>query len=235
MSERRYQDDEVKEIFRLATSRETADPRAVAAPDGLTLDEIQSIGGEVGLEPTAIASAATALDTRAMPTTPSRSLGMPVGVSRIVPLPRAATDDEWAMLVAELRETFGARGKVIAEGSLREWSNGMLHACIEPTESGYRLRIGTMKSGAAQLNTLGAIGLGLGTLACGGILMIGGPLPSMIGPAWMGAAGAGALLLNVLRLPPWAQKREQQMDHITTRIASIMRTNTLSGDTGSVT
>jgi hypothetical protein len=33
--------------------------------------------------------------------------------------------------------------------------------------------------------------------------------------------GAGALIANALRLPPWARERERQMEHIAER-ASVM-------------
>ena len=55
MTERRYRDDEVRKIFKLATTQKAAEPRSLPAADGLTLSDIQSIGSEVGLDPDAVA------------------------------------------------------------------------------------------------------------------------------------------------------------------------------------
>src|SRR5688572_19040179 len=102
MTDRRYRDDEVRQIFRLATTQKTSDLPSASAVDGLTLADIQSIGREVGIEPDLVARAALALDAPAsMP--PRTSLGMPVEVGLSVPLPRSLSDHEWEQLVAELR------------------------------------------------------------------------------------------------------------------------------------
>ena len=118
--------------------------------EGLTLAELQAIGHEVGLPPERIFEAASALDRR-REVPPSRtSLGVPISVGLTVDLPRAPTDREWDMLVAELRTTFRARGRVESTGGSRQWVNGNLHAYVEPTQSGYRLRMGTLKGNASR-------------------------------------------------------------------------------------
>ncbi|CAN5738564.1 hypothetical protein BH23GEM9_BH23GEM9_32100 [soil metagenome] len=218
---RRYREDEVREIFGLAAQPGNASP-PVSVPKGLTLADIQEIGLEVGLEPAVIARAAASLDARGTKLPRRTSLGMPIEVGRIVPLPRALTDLEWERLVAELRSTFGARGKVTSLGGLREWANGNLHACIEPTEAGYRLRLGTVKGDAITLNILGATGLATGAITFGAILAGGGLQEAFFVPVMFGASGVAAFLSNLLRLPRWTQQREQQMEHIASRIGSIM-------------
>ena len=138
MTERRYNDDEVRKIFGLATRPDTSKPAVPTTTSGLTLAEIQSIGLEVGLQPDAVARAATSLDTA-----PAHNLrtswGMPVEVARTVSLPRTITDHEWEQLVGELRTTFRANGKITTHGSLKQWRNGNLHVSVEPTENGARL------------------------------------------------------------------------------------------------
>jgi hypothetical protein len=222
MTERRYREDEVREIFKLATSsRKVAEPRASPTVDGLTLADIQSIGLEVGVEPDAVARAAATISARPARTM-RKSMGMPVEVGRIVHLPRALTDHEWDQLVAELRATFKARGKVSGQGSLREWSNGNLHAYVEPTDTGYRLRLGTLKGNAAEINALGA------TLTAGGALFFGalafnGLLPELLAPGMIAGGGIAALISNFVRLPRWAQQRERQMEHIAARVQAIVK------------
>jgi hypothetical protein len=213
MAEQRYSDEEVQEIFERAASNERL-PQRRSDPDGFTLAELQSIGREAGLDPARIAEAAASLEAHrgAMPR--RTTWGMPVGVGRVMDLPRAPTEREWEMLVAELRDTFGARGRATSQGNLREWRNGNLVAAVEPTESGYRLRLGTLKGDAAALNIMGvgAIAIAIFTAASGGD-------PSAV---VMGGAGVAALLGNYVRLPRWASTREQQMEHIAERAKAIL-------------
>ena len=66
--ERRYSDEEFALILRRAVEiegRPTPEPEAPTLPlppsDGLTLTEIQEIAGEAGIDPAAVAEAASAL------------------------------------------------------------------------------------------------------------------------------------------------------------------------------
>lgn len=229
MTERRYSEDEIRRIFGAASDRDGSRARAYSPADGLTLPELQSIGREVGLDPALVAEAATALDAVASRVRRT-SLGMPIEVGRMVELPAAPTDEQWESLVAELRSTFRARGRVSRHGGLREWWNGNLHACIEAGEGRTWLRLGTRKSGAGSLNALGVTGVVTGAVAFGGMLLSGGLLDAVFVPTMISAAGVGALLANMLRLPPWARTREQQMEHIAARARAIVAAHDAAPD-----
>jgi hypothetical protein len=118
--ERRYHDEEVAEIFEAAATPQRSNPRALSSGDGLTLEQLQEIGREVGVAPERIAKAATALDLRRSALPQRTTLGMPISVDRSVALPRASTDREWELLVGDLRETFYARGKDRSQGEMRQ-------------------------------------------------------------------------------------------------------------------
>jgi hypothetical protein len=217
MDERRYEEAEVAEIFKAAASPRASEAHAVSTAGGFSLAELQAIGGEVGIAPERIAEAAAALDVRGGGGAPRRTyLGMPVSVGRTVDLPRAPTDREWDMLVAELRETFGARGKDRSSGGVRAWTNGNLHAYVEPAESGYRLRLGTTKGNAVASSRFGIVTLVLGLIL--GVLLFAELLDEdLSGLLVFAVMGAFALVFNALRLPRWAREREEQMDHIAAR------------------
>src|SRR5688572_15737219 len=110
MAERRYGDEEVREIFSLATTGGTRDRSLPTESGGLTLDELQRIGQEAGIEPARVAQAAERLDARGTPAPVRRSFGLPIGVSQVVSLPRAPTDREWEQLISQFRTTFGTPG-----------------------------------------------------------------------------------------------------------------------------
>ncbi len=222
MDERRYEEAEVAEIFRAAANPRASEGRALAtSAGGFSLAELQAIGGEVGIEPERIAEAAAALDVRGAPAPLRSYLGMPVSVGRTVDLPRTPTDREWEMLLGELRETFGARGKDRSSGGVRAWTNGNLHAYVEPSESGYRLRLGTTKGGAAQGIQMGMAGVAAGLVLA--VLLFAEVLDEDLSVLLIFAVmGAFTLAFNALRLPRWAREREEQMEHIAVRARTLI-------------
>jgi hypothetical protein len=220
MAQRTYDDEEIREIFAVAARRELAKPRPADAP-GLTLVELQEVGRQAGLDAAEVARAAAALDARAVQGPERTSLGMPIEVTRIVPLPRAPTAAEWEQLVGELRMTFRARGRVASQGGMKEWANGNLHACVEPNGSGYHLRLGTLNGQARSLNVVGGAGLFAGVAALASAIA-GGAAQDVIVPTMIAASGLAAFGSNFLRLPRWADTRRRQMDFIAARINAIM-------------
>jgi hypothetical protein len=226
MTERRYGDEEVREIFSLATTGDTRDPSLPAESDGLTLAELQRIGQEAGIEPARVARAADLLAARGKTAPVRRSFGMPVGVSRTVDLPRAPTDREWELLVAEFRTTFGAQGRMTIVGGLREWSNGNLHVSLEPTERGERLRISTLKDDGIALNGLGVLTGGMSLLFSAMAATAGNPTKAL---AVLGAFGGMSLAsfgVNLLRLPRWARERERQMETLAEHAVRLLSEST---------
>ncbi len=223
--ERKYNEEEVTEIFEAAAREQSVGKRALASRDGLTLAELQTIGGEVGLTPARIAEEAAALDASREALVRKTYLGIPIAVGRSVDLARAPTDREWETLVAELREVFGAQGKITSHGSLREWRNGNLHASVEPTTTGHRLRLGTLKGNAAAPALMGIVGIvmALLVLAAGlGKDDVARVLPIAVFFAGMGGV---ALISTILSLPRWARKRDKQMAFIAVRAQALVGSN----------
>ena len=220
MAERRYNDKEIAAIFRAAAEQEPSSPhREVARDEGLTLAELQAIGGEVGMSSEAVAQAARAVDVR-LGAASRTFLGLRIGVARTVNLNRELSEAEWERLVVQLREVFNARGRTRSEGSLRQWTNGNLQVLLEPTETGHRLRFRTVH-GAARAS----IGAGLAILGVTAIVAVSGAIWGTLadaasGIALMAAAGAGMIASGALRLPRWARLRERQMEALAARVTS---------------
>jgi hypothetical protein len=214
MTERRYGDEEAREIFSLATTGEARDQSLPADSRGLTLDELQRIGEEAGIEPARVARAAEQLDARGRPAPVRRSFGLPVGVSRVVDLPRAPTDREWEQLVAEFRTTFGTQGHTPTSGGLRQWSQGNLHISVEPTERGERLRLSTLKDDGIALNGLGVLLAGMSVLMAAVVAAAGKPEKALAVLGMFGGMALFAFGANLVRLPRWARERERQMEAI---------------------
>lgn len=214
MPTRRYGDDEVREIFSLATTGGTGEQSVPAESGGLTLDQLRQIAQEAGIDPARVAQAAASLDARGRPAPIRRMMGMPIGVSRVVDLPRAPTNREWEQLIAEFRTTFGAQGRATVSGGLREWSNGNLHISVEPTERGEQLRLSTRKEDALALNGVAIVTGGMALLMSAGVAAAGKPEKALVLLILLGGISLTALSANILRLPRWARERERQMEAI---------------------
>ena len=219
MSERRYSDAEVAEIFQRAAEAQHTSQPALPSAQGMTLAQIQEIGREAGFAPEHLVYAAKAIEL-----TPQKSerrfLGLPIGVGLTVDLGRRLSDPEWDKLVVDLRETFDAKGVLKHEGSFRSWTNGNLQALLEPTETGQRLRIRTMKGDARGLMIGGLAMFGAGAISAVGAIMNGGMAdPGMMSAlGTLAAMGTGMLGAGALRLPGWARLRRRQMEQIATRV-----------------
>lgn len=222
MAERRYGEEEVREIFALATTGDTRDQSLPLEAGGLTLDELQRIGQEAGIEPARVAQAAEKLDTRGRVTPMRRSFGMPVGVTRVVALPRAPSDREWEQLIAEFRSTFGVQGRMTTTGEIRDWSHGHLHISVEPTEYGHQLRLTTLKDDGLALNGLGVVTGFMSLLISAVVAAAGKPEKALVILPLFGGISVASFVTNMVRLPRWAREREQQMEALAARAVKLL-------------
>ena len=216
MPERRYSDDEVAEIFRLATAQP---PRLGAATDGLTLAELTEIGREVGISEETVAAAARAVD--AAPHSATQTLlGLPIGVARTVTLDRSVSDAEWDQLVVAARETFAARGSLRQDGAFRQWTNGNLQLLLEPTAAGHRLRFRTLNGHARRMILGGIAMVTLAGVVTAVALLSGAPgvAERLDGMAIIGGVGAVMLGRGIWGLRRWAARREVQFVELGRRL-----------------
>ncbi len=222
MSERRFNEAEVATIFARATEVPVPSQRQLPSSEGMTLAQLQEIGREVGIAPEQLAQAAKAIELGGRVT--SRTfMGLPIGVGVIVELGRKLTDDEWERVVVDLRETFDAKGKQSSEGSFRQWTNGNLQALLEPSGTGHRLRLRTVKGDARGMIVGGLAMLGFSGLALGAAAMKGAldDLGMVMAMATLGTMGIGMFASGGLRLPGWARLRRRQMEEVAARVAVL--------------
>lgn len=225
MTERRYRDDEVREIFSLATANDARDPSLSAESGGMTLGELKHIGQEAGIEPARVAAAAALLDAQMKVAPVRRSFGLPIGVSRVIDLPRAPSDREWEQLVSLFRTTFDTQGQMATSGGMREWSEGNLHITVEPTAHGQQLRLRTLNDSAMVLNVLGSLFGGMALLMGGVVAAAGKPEKALLVLGMFGTMAVVALGANVVRLPGWARKRDRQMEAIAEQAVRLLSTS----------
>lgn len=217
MTERRYSEEEVAAIFERAAEAQQTARRQLPQGEGMMLAELQEIGREVGIPPELVAQAARSMDQGGLAAS-RRFLGLQIGVGRTVDLDRRISEKEWERLVVDLRETFDARGTVRNDGSFRQWTNGNLQALLEPTETGHRLRLRTVKGDARGLMTAGLASLGVAAAMVIAFAVTGGLGDSLPGVGFLSAIGLGMFGIGAIRLPGWARLRRHQMEGIAARL-----------------
>jgi len=214
-SERRYSDEQIAAIFKMASEEQKKLDRDGSAGVGLTLAELQEIGGETGISSEALARAAATFEHAEAEVPQPTLLGFPTGVSKIIELDHDLTEDEWLSLVAQFRDTFRAHGKLEQVGGLRTWRNGNLQISFEPTKTGSRLRMRTFKGDAAvRLYGSMAAAVLIGTLIF--VNFLTGESSSFRDLVSLFALLAAMLVFvfPVFRLNKWAEMRGEQMDTI---------------------
>ena len=150
----------------------------------------------------------------------ARYFGLPVAVTRAVPLRRDLSDDDWERLVAELRDTFAARGRTTVSGARREWRVGNLRVTHESTGNGALLELRTRKG---DVRAFLRIGVALLVVAAASLVValmgadVGGGGDAagarrLTTAGLLAAAGVGMVLVGALRLPAWARERARQFE-----------------------
>lgn len=219
--ERKYQDHEIRQILDLAIGQEDGPAQSLPSVDGLTLLELQEVGREVGLPPDRITEAVAAFEGRGESVPRGTTLGLPTSIGRVVPLSRSPSDREWELLIAELRTTFGGKGVLTSHGGLREWSHGRLHAFIEPTEAGHRLRL-VDSSEAVGVIVLGGSILAFAFLIFVVLLGQDDPGFKFVVPAFFALLGGSLAAGSAMSLPRWAREQERRMEHISRYAVSLL-------------
>jgi hypothetical protein len=182
---------------------------------------LQEIGREVGISSESISLAAQSLDQPAT-STETKLFGFPIGVGRTVEFNRPLTDSDWEGLVADLRTTFRARGKLRIDGPFRQWTNGNLRALLEPTPTGHRLRLETEKGDARPMMNGGLLIAG-GFVAMTLALAVTGGLANpgvATRVTFMALMGLGMFAFGALRLPGWARLRRAQIEQVIARLVN---------------
>ncbi len=220
MTDRRYSEEEVAEIFKRAAEAQQTARRQLPAGEGMTLADLQEIGREVGISKELVAHAARGLERTGTPAG-RRFLGLPLGVGRTVEVGRTLTDEEWERLVVDLRETFDARGKVSVDGSFRQWTNGNLHALLEPTPTGQQLRLRTLNGNSQSMMLAGLFMIGFAFALSVPVAFAKGVADAAPLFMMLGLSGAGMFGFGALRLPRWAQNRARQMEGVAARLTEV--------------
>lgn len=190
MTERRYSDEEFALILRRAAATGRREPAAPGTRDGLTLEELQAIAREVGLDPDLVAEAARALPV-AREGWLARLFGGPGYLEVEFEVDRAITQDDTASTVAVIRRVLRVQGTSRWTGGGMEWTS-----TATPTQVSVDIVPRNGRTRVLILADRGGMGVVAGTAAVLVFLALGGALAGGLEPAGVlesiGVAG-GAL------------------------------------------
>lgn len=208
----RFSEPEIQEVFaRAAAAQERADRDQ--AHLGLSMEELQSVGAEAGLDPAHVAAAARAVASGEPDDGRESLVGLPVGVRRAASLDVPPSDALWEHLVADVQETFSATGKTERIGASRIWRNGNLRVTLSPSGDGARLRLQTNRREDTQrLLTASAINGALALIFAFTSAATNGNTPMILATVAIGLAA-----MAVIRQFTWTNTRERQMEAVIAR------------------
>ncbi|WP_412070330.1 hypothetical protein [Rubrivirga sp. IMCC43871] len=212
----RFSTPEIEEVFARAAAAQQADHQTDL---GLSVEELQAVGAEAGLDPAHVAAAARAVAAGQPDDRRETLVGVPVGVRRSAHLDAPPSDLLWETLVSDLQETFSARGKVERIGASRIWRNGNLRATLSPSGDGSRLRIQSNRRKDSQsLLTIAAVNA---VLAAVFTLNVFGPEADAA--VFLALTSVFALVFVIGRQLVWSSARERQMEAVAARAQRTAR------------
>lgn len=213
---RRFSETEIQEVFARAASAQQRDQQLDL---GLTIDELQAVGAEAGLDPAHVAAAARAVASGEPDEGRETLVGIPTGVRRSATLDTPPSDFLWESIVADLQETFSAQGKVERIGASRIWRNGNLRVTLSPSGNSSRLRMQSNRRKDTQ--SLLTVGLVNAVLAAVFSLNVFGPEEDPV--LFLGLTAAFAVAFAVGRQILWSGTRERQMEAVAARAQRTAR------------
>ncbi len=139
-----YTDKEISAVLkRAAELQRTQGPGATS---GLSLDELEQIAADVGIDPEFVKTAALELEEGRTDETSYHVLGGPTSIDLERVVEGEMTDEKWEEAVGEIRRVFEAAGDVGQLGSTREWilrdqTGERVHVTVAPQGKNTRIRL----------------------------------------------------------------------------------------------
>jgi hypothetical protein len=225
-SRSRIDEKQIGAILRRAVELQQADseaPAALSPRAGITLDELERIAAEVGIDPRHVRAAAGELESGQSEEGPVRVFGGPKGVERERVVEGVVSDAAWEAMVAEVRRTFGHPGEPGRLGRSYEWTwkhdTGSVQVVASPAGEQTRLQVATRFPDAVWLAwflsmlipIVPAIILGVAvdktTSLPGWASLL--PAPAL----WM-----GSLLYTRQAMAAWLRKERQKIEGLLSRL-----------------
>ncbi len=156
---RRYNEKEVGRIIKRATDLQESEGRANLLDRGASIGDIEQIAAEVGVDPRYIRRAVLEID-RGDDRAEEKSLlagSVPVEIERVIE--GEVTDEQWEMIVQEIRRAQGQLGEIGKLGNSLEWTHKREDAThtqvtLSPRDGQTKIQINYNSEGGAYVSYL---------------------------------------------------------------------------------
>jgi hypothetical protein len=185
----KFSEDETRQIIARAASRqEQAERVRLGTGTGLTLEVLQDVGRDAGIDPLHIEAAAKDVMLRRDASPVKTRLGLPLELRAQRVVPGSVSDAQWERMVTEFRQTFRKSGTVSQFGPVREWiseeesSNMPVKIRLEPVDERTVITLRQSTKTASEMayvigGTLASFGamfgvfVGMGAFGPGGVVL----------------------------------------------------------------
>lgn len=204
MVARRYSDDEMRRILRIAAAADARAAESGPSGGGHTLTEIHDVAREAGIDPQDVDRAAAALEE---PAATHTFLGFPLTLQKEVVLPRRLTPQQMRAVAAGADRTLGGAGSITERADSIQWHNEQKRRFVGVVsgEAGTRVRV--ISDQANGFVGVGAIGFVGSLIALNVLLNLRGPADLAIVAAIVVATYGGMRLY-------WSQRCRAAVDRI---------------------
>lgn len=230
----RFNRDEISLILRRAAELEHKD-NIKDDGDGLTLEEIQQVSKEVGIDPKFVRKALNDLNS-STPSQTSNILGGPFRYNATVITDEQVNGQLWEDVVAEIRRIHGGIGKTGKLGNTFEWEQrkrevGYIQIALAPKNDQTQISINANYTYHAIFiyAMSGFLGISLTGLA-----LDGSTWPVLM-QFTAGATGlSGSLALGRFYLSSWMKKKRQTYRKLIDRMQSLLGSKDANEQTSSL-
>lgn len=190
-SPRRYSDEEVRKLLERATELQRTEPSRTD-PSGLTLDELESIAREAGIDVDAVRRAAMELDTGVQPAPrwTRRLMGEPAQVILERALPGEASREALEELVPLIQSVAEVVGRVTVAGRTLTWQ------ARDPTSLRDLNVVVSVRSGETRVRVQESYGNLAGAIFGSGVGGIGGGVGLGVGIGVGAAIGSAIMMIG---------------------------------------
>lgn len=218
----RFNRDEISKILKRAAELEHNE-NIDDDSDGLTLQELQQVSKEVGIDPKYIQLALRELQTPTRSLT-SNILGGPFKYNILEAAPGTLTEEEWEEVVSEIRRIHGGIGKTSKLGNTFEWEQrkqeiGYIQVSLSPKKDHTKIHINAnYRYYASMIYTFTGV---FGTILL--IKLFGSMGFSGISQAIAATLGAtGILTTTRFYLSSWMKKKRKTYDKLIGRFQEML-------------
>ena len=231
---RRYGDEAVRSLLKLATKIQEEEAGRGRGPDGegLTLAQIQEAAAEAGIDPAYVQRAAARMDYFESPQPGTRWAGTPLMIRTERIIPGEITHEDFWQVPAEMDARYNSLGpgSVKMAGRTLTWKSaegGERSIQVTVASRMGETRIQAFEDLQASADNLfggvvgaGGLGVGLGVGIFVGAKVLGSTLFSVLFPIVV----IGGLYFGARRLMRWVSaKRRRQLEALVDRIAEYAR------------